>query len=266
MLVKQILTLREVFLSLFLVKGQLVLERRIAGLKQHGVRDVNGIRDFLGFLSDMTFLGQRGQAFELLLFQQTDAVEITLYHLFLLVCLANFVIVGRNASDVIEHLAAFVGGHFRQARNIALQHDVVAVGPGICRTEQAVEHLLRAVFAVEFVGGHGIVRRCQANASRHSDFLLIEGQSTTAVTHHRIRKDKRDGAFPSGLGVLSAVEDQIRRVLGANHPVRFRPEDELNRITAVRFPRPVWSCNGRETTVQGDGHFALERFEIEHFK
>ncbi len=265
-LVKQILALPQVFLPLFLVKGQLVLERRIPGLEQHGVGDLDGIRDFLGFLSDMAFLGQRRQPFKLLLLQQADAVKITLNHLFLLVRLADFVIVGRDASDVIKHLPTFIGGHFRQACNVALQHDVVAVGTGIRRTEQAVEHLLRAVFTVEFVGGHRIVGGCQSDASRHADFLLVKGQATTAIAHHRVGKDERDGTLSGRLGVLPAVEDQIRRVLGTDYPVRFWPEDELNRITAVRFPRPVRPGDGRKTTVQGDGHFALERFEIEHFK
>ena len=93
MLVEQVLALREVFLSLIGMERQLVFQRRIARLKQHGVGDLDGVRDFLCFLSDMTLLGQRGQPLKLFFFEQADAVKITLNHLFLLVRFANFVIV-----------------------------------------------------------------------------------------------------------------------------------------------------------------------------
>ena len=156
-LVEQILALREVFLSLVGMERQLVFQCRIARLKQHGIGDLDGIRDFLCFLSDMTLLGQRGQPLKLFFLEQADTVKITLNHFFLLVGFADFVIVRRDACDVVEHLSAFVGRHFRKARHVTLQHDVVAVRACIGRTKQAMEHLLRAVLAVELVGGDRVV-------------------------------------------------------------------------------------------------------------
>ena len=90
-------------------------------------------------------------------FEQTDAVKVVLHHLFLLVGLADFIVVGGDTRNVVQHLAAFVCRHFREARNVALKHDVVAIRTSIGRPEKTVENLLRAVFAVEFVSGYWVI-------------------------------------------------------------------------------------------------------------
>ncbi len=93
----------------------------------------------------------------MLLFEQPDAVEVILNHVLLFVGFANFIIVGRHACDVVKHLSTFIGRHLGQTRNIALKHDVVAIRSSVRSPQQAVKHLLRAVFTVELVGRDRVV-------------------------------------------------------------------------------------------------------------
>ena len=157
MLVQKRLTLSEVLLSLIDVKGQFVLQGRISRLEQHGVGHLYRIGDFLCFLSDVSLFGERGQSLQLFLFEQPDAIEVVLDHVLLFVGFSNFIVVRGDPGHVVKHFASFVGRHLREARHVALKHDVVAVRTGVGRTQQAMEHLLRAFLAVEFVGGHRVV-------------------------------------------------------------------------------------------------------------
>ena len=76
---------------------------------------------------------------------------------FLLVCLANLIVVGGHASNIIEDFSSFVCSHFCQTGNIALKDNIVTVWPCICCAEEAMEDFLTAQFTVQFVGGHGVV-------------------------------------------------------------------------------------------------------------
>ena len=55
--IKKRLALSEVLLALLDVESQFILQGGIAGLQEHGVRNVNGVAYLLGFLSDMAFFG-----------------------------------------------------------------------------------------------------------------------------------------------------------------------------------------------------------------
>ena len=79
----------------------------------------------------MAFLGKRRKTFELFFFKQPDSVEVVFHHLFLLVGFSNLIIVRRHARHVVKHLPTFIGRHFRKARYVALEDDVIAVRPGV---------------------------------------------------------------------------------------------------------------------------------------
>ena len=164
-LVEERLAFIEVVLPLVDVEGQFVFERGIASLKQHRIGQCNAVGNVLGFLRHVTLLGQRGQPFQLLFLEHPDAFEITLDLFLLLGGLADFIVVGGDASNVVQHFAALVGRHLGQTGHVTLKDDVVAVWTSVGCTQQAMEDFLTALLAVEFVGGHWIVGRRQPNAS-----------------------------------------------------------------------------------------------------
>ena len=126
-------------------------------MKKHSVGHLNRIADLFGLLRNMTFFRKSGEAFKLLFFEQADAVKVIFNHLFLLVGFADFIVVRGDASDVVQYLAAFVCCHLCEAGHVALEHDVVAVRTCVCCAKKSVEHLLRAVFSVQFVGCNRVV-------------------------------------------------------------------------------------------------------------
>ena len=210
MLVQQTHASIKVFLSLVDVESQLVFQRHVTRLEQHGVGGLDGVAHLFRLLRNVAFFGQSREPFQLFFFEQTNAVKIVLNHILLLASLSYFIVVGGNAGYVVEHFSSLVRRHFGEARHVTLKDDVVTVRTGIGGAEQAMKHLLRTVFSIEFVGGHRVVRGRQSDASGHPNLFFVKGQSPSTVAHHGVGENKRDGTVSGRFRVFPTVENQIR--------------------------------------------------------